>query len=572
MGFLIGKSKDSKIIIGKPPSGGLIELGDQNFVKAIGYIANRKQVFDKRHIRNNSLDEEVLLSLLRNNSTEYVANTIAGTSSWVFWNSQKHELIICCDRIGQNPIYIYQTTEFYWISDSVEQLLEIQDVKREWNEEAIIARLAYLPVPSGQTFYRDISVVPPASYGIIKRREFGVKCYWRPELQPLLRLKNDQEYSENLLEVLTHIIEEHTPTGKLAVTVSSGLDTNSIAASLRLNNPKRNIIGIGFERPKVPEADESVFIHEVCEKLNLKNVKIRGDSYSPFSRNTNHESDISFPFSILSNNVWKIAFEVLQNQGVDCVFAGLGGDELTGGQSYAYADLFLSLKWKELFRQLRIHYPLSGSPKPFYDIPKQQILLPILLAYFSFNRKKRDKLEYLYPSYQKLLHTISEVNNTRTSVFNLPGRILRAKIHPLYIEMEALQQMSTMAKKYQLDLRVPLRDHRLVEFALSLPSNQTFNSGMRKSIFRNAMRGILPESVIKQRIKITPTEVAKQSAREKEKIIRELLSNMYLQRNCVVNEKKLQESYDVFLETGNIQKLINVYLAVATDIWLKRWF
>ena len=109
------------------------------------------------------------------------------------------------------------------------------------NSEAIVARISSLPIPSGQTLFENVFVLPPATIWTYAQGKNCQTQYWQPRLQPTLRLKDDREYAEALRTLLVKVVDEHIPTQGFALTLSSGMDSSSIAGALRLARPKERI-------------------------------------------------------------------------------------------------------------------------------------------------------------------------------------------------------------------------------------------------------------------------------------------------------------------------------------------
>ena len=109
----------------------------------------------------------------------------------------------------------------------------------------------------------------------------------------------------------------------------------------------------------------------------------------------------------------------------------------------------------------------------------------------------------------------------------LPGRFARLQLlRDPHLPL-TLGELARRAAQHGIELRQPLVDHRLIEFAASLPTGQTFRAAERKVIVRHAMRGRLPDEVLDRREKIYPTTIARRGLAEREQAkVRSLITNM----------------------------------------------
>lgn len=122
-----------------------------------------------------------------------------------------------------------------------------------------------------------------------------------------------------------------------------------------------------------------------------------------------------------------------------------------------------------------------------------------------------------------------------------------------------------------VELRHPLLDHRLLEFAASLPADQSFRGGESKTVVRNALRGLLPEEVVEQRGKVVPSAISRRGLAEREQgKIWPLLRDMRAAELGLVDEERLREGYRDYLAGDRRSGLF--WYAVTLEAWLREHF
>jgi asparagine synthetase B (glutamine-hydrolysing) len=154
----------------------------------------------------------------------------------------------------------------------------------------------------------------------------------------------------------------------------------------------------------------------------------------------------------------------------------------------------------------------------------------------------------------------------------LPGRAQRFRILRDLSIRPVMEQVNRRARlRHGVELRHPLLDHRLFEFAASLPTTQTFRAGQRKIIMRNAMRGILPDEIVDMWGKIYPTAISERGLREREQAkVWALMTNMRAAELGLVDEQRLRQAYQDYLDRKTDNVLF--WYTLTLEDWLRRYF
>jgi hypothetical protein len=114
-------------------------------------------------------------------------------------------------------------------------------------------------------------------------------------------------------------------------------------------------------------------------------------------------------------------------------------------------------------------------------------------------------------------------------------------------------------------------DHRLLEFAASLPTDQTFRAAQRKIIVRNAMQGLLPPVVLEMWDKILPGAITHRGLREREQSkVLHLMTDMRAAELGFVDQPRLLQAYQDYLAGRNNSAIF--WNTLTLEDWLRRWF
>jgi asparagine synthase (glutamine-hydrolysing) len=544
-----------------------LEGGD--WVWGNGYIANRAELIRRFGLPGDSDDRGILFYLYRQGGLE-AAKFIAGTLTWVLWDSLHSELVIARDRMGNHNCYFTTLGNKIWISNRIEGLLSLPALSRNLNPRSVAAQIMGGVPLVGETFYESIQELAPGGWVCLQTQSRREGRYWQAEPQPLLKLGSDEEYAQALRDLLLGLVPEHAPAGQSSITLSSGLDSSSVAAAIRQAAPQTSLAALCWSAPELPQADESRFSTEVCRFLDIPFTEIRADRLWPMSRPDGIHTSAMMPFYGYYSELFDETFLAARRQGSKVVFSGLSGDHLFGGNVFAYPDLLLTGHWLELARQIRYHLPRSTMRLSLYQITRRMVLSPIRHAYLPGRKNEAPPpAPWLRPPYDELY--CNHFTRPAELRWMLPGRLARFHMISNPRLPHFAELMNRQAEGQGVEFRHPLLDHRLLEFAASLPTTQTFRSAQRKIIVRNAMRGLLPPGVLNMWDKILPTPIMHRGLREREQSkVLHLMTDMRSADLGFVDPSKLLQTYQDYL-AGKVDTALFWYTLTLED-WLRRWF
>jgi len=196
-----------------------------------------------------------------------------------------------------------------------------------------------------------------------------------------------------------------------------------------------------------------------------------------------------------------------QQKGVRVMLTGYGGDEWLTGSTCYYADLLRQFKIISLIRQIRADPRVDSTIFPPFLILR--LALCPLLPYSARGvikrvMRRREKIPpWMCPQFAHGLHLTERCRRK-------PAKRDPASFVQLHLYHNILTNGSTSygleledraASRFDLEQRHPFNDQRVVEFAMALPEEQRWQRGQAKYVLRQALRGLLPESVRQRRDK-----------------------------------------------------------------------
>jgi asparagine synthase (glutamine-hydrolysing) len=526
-----------------------------------GFIANRRELAPA------GAEDRALLEQLYNRSPDAAPRRLAGPFSWILWDGRRQELVAAVDRTGQHPLYVATDADRLLLATRLELLLAAVPRRRRFNLRSLAAHAAGKAPRPGDTFYEGIEAVAPGGLLRAGRHGWRRERYWQLEPQPTLRLKSDPEYAEQCRNLLFQVAAEYAPAEPSAITLSSGMDSTSLAAALCSAAPATPLTAFVWSMPELPSADETAPATAVARFLELPLVTLKADHWWPMCSPEGPAISIESPDCNFFAEVWTETLPLARERGWRVIFTGAGGDHLFGSDVFGYPDLLLTGQWRELVRQLRRHLPYSSYSLP--GILRMMLLGPIVRSYFPWLRPPRGS-EVPWLKTGDLLQGLDDAPPAAERYQLLPGRLQRLQLLRDPIVPPTAEWMARHAAGHGIELRQPLMDHRLFEFAASLPTAQTFRAAERKIILRNAMRGRLPDLVLDMREKIIPSALADRGAEREQQKVRDLMTNMRAAELGLVDERLLQHSFQAY--RNGERESAAFWNTLCVEAWLRRYF
>jgi asparagine synthase (glutamine-hydrolysing) len=453
---------------------------------------------------------------------------LLGDFAFVIWDKPQEQLFCGRDHFGVKPFYYYYSPEIFTFATEVKAIFTESAIPREINEVRIGDYLASIFHDKEITSYINVLRLPPASWMKINVKGKEIQTYWNLDPNRKIIMDSDEEYAAKFKEIFTEAVRCRLRSAfSMGVALSGGLDSSSITCVARnllrkQQAPLLHTFSGVFDELK--KCDEREYINPIIEQGELKPHFVNSDRINPFDEidRVMWYQDEAFyaPHWFMS---WKIYGEV-KKQGVRVVLDGFDGDT-TVSHGYGYLnELAEAGKWLKFARQTKAYtdnqdasflrlfwrYFRYYGVKRVFDIDKYSLsnitnhiakvfpsLPKLQKSYFSKPdkiSKSGDIIDRAFAERIKLLERVRACNQVRPFMGqNEKIRHYRNILSGLCTF--TLEVADKFASPYQLELRYPFWDKRLVEFCLALPTEQKLNLGWDRIVMRRAMKNVLPEKV-----------------------------------------------------------------------------
>jgi asparagine synthase (glutamine-hydrolysing) len=465
------------------------------------YQSLRHDLIAKGHSFRTQSDTETIVHLYEEEGVEGIQR-LRGMFAFCIWDARKRQLLLARDRFGKKPLYYAVLPEGIYFGSEM-KCLRAAGVPQEIDEEALRLYFQFNYIPEPHSVFKAIRKLPAGSW-LTCDAQGGVKQgrYWRvpapaesagPELTERAARDRLRELFDESVRI--RMIAD-VPLGAF---LSGGIDSSSVVASMALQSPEPvKTFSIGFEEAAFNELE---WAGQVAKRYRTEHhqILVKPDSINLITRLVRHFDE---PFADSSAIPTFIVSEFAARH-VKVVLTGDGGDELFDG----YESFFLVDKLRRfdsIPRGLRSAIGNLAGVLPYSAYGKnylRAISRPNPLErYFETNyapyflRQRLFQSKWLLPTDEAYLH------RAFADCLLPNGADILSQV--AYFEATAkltgdmLVKVDRMSMANSLEVRCPMLDHELAEFAARLPHSWKMKNGRGKQILLEAIGDRLPAGLI----------------------------------------------------------------------------
>jgi asparagine synthase (glutamine-hydrolysing) len=463
------------------------------------YRELREELHAKGHRFNTSSDTEVIVHLYEEHGEGFVER-IEGMFAISLWDARTRTLVLARDRMGKKPLlYAEIGGDILWASEHSALLESLTSVSVELSAVRLYLRLGYVPAP-GDAF-TGIRKLLPAHVLVWREGQSRIRPYWSPPAPATLRIGEREAVTELRRLIDRAVARRLVADVPIGAFLSGGVDSSVVVASMASQATRVRTFTIAFTENEYSEAPYARAIanrfgtehHEfVVRPLDVgvitDLVRHYGEPYADSS---------ALPTYFLSR---------VTRQHVTVALNGDGGDEIFAGYERYFASSLAAR--------------FDAVPAPLRAAVARAVgaLLPATLSPRSRSRRARRFLDAValrpterYLQWVGVFDAVTldgllapefaaatdpaESAFVRDSSAGLPrGPVAAAQYHDLahYLPEDLLVKVDIASMANSLEVRSPLLDRELVEFALRLPMELKIRGGERKYLLKKAFDGVLP--------------------------------------------------------------------------------
>ena len=433
-----------------------------------------------------------------------------GMFAIAIWDRPRRQLLLARDRTGKKPLYYTQIGDQLVFSSELTSLLEHPRISREIDAIALdnYFTLGYCPAPL--TIFKSVKQLEPGYFLIWKDGNVEAKRYWRLQRRRSA-VRSEQEAAEHLFELLNDAVRirlhSDVPFGAL---LSGGVDSGLVVGLMsQLMSTPVHTFTVGFSEKSF---DESQYAAQIARHFGAEHHHIIAQPHSIPDLVRNVVMHCGEPFADSSAIPTFLVCEMARKH-VTMALSGDGGDEVFGGyDSYRYHTIASTYRrcpppLRAILRQgisklngnlgtlgRRIQRFVSEAELPvneawrhsrsiFTDQELAQLYTDDFKEMIALNRRGfqiEESFEYF------------RGGGTDTELLNYVD-------YETYLPGDILVKMDRMSMANSLELRSPLLDYRVAEFAAGLQAEWKWNAYGGKRILKQVAKSVLPHWVLNRR-------------------------------------------------------------------------
>ena len=475
------------------------------------FLDLRDDLQKRGHTFRSRTDTETIIHLYEEKGVECV-HDLRGMFAFAIWDENKKRLFCARDRAGKKPFVYAHTEDGLIFASELKALLKDPALKRNLNHTAIHNYLTYQYVPSPMSIFTSVKKLPPAHILIYERGDLKIKRYWNLSYQDKLQLSSVEEYGEQFRDLFEEAVKIRLRSDvPLGAFLSGGVDSSLVVAVMsRLMDQPVKTFSIGFEEEAY---DEVAFARLIAEKYKTDHHEfiVKPDAVSILPQIVWHYNE---PFAD-SSAIPTFYVSKMTRDFVTVALNGDGGDESFAGYERYVADKLADyyrrvppFMREGIIRRIVDKLPHSTNRRNFFrrlkrfvkgisEPPERRYVRWIC---FFDNEMKGD----LYtPSFKDLNREYDSVDLTvkwyeRADAEQFLDRTLFVDVMS-YLPEDLLVKVDIASMAHSLEARSPFLDHKVMEFAASLPPNLKLRGMETKFLLKHTLSDIVPQEILQRK-------------------------------------------------------------------------
>ncbi len=478
-----------------------------------------------------SSDTEVLLAAIAAWGLETALTKSVGMFAFALWDRENHTLSLARDRLGEKPLYYGWVNGSFVFGSELKALCAYPGWQGDVNRDALTLLLRHGVISTPHCIYRSIYKLPPGTWLTLAERE-ATTCrmplpavYWSARKAAEAGQRNlfqggAEEAADELERLLLHAVRgQMVADVPLGAFLSGGVDSTTVVTMMQVQSPRPvKTFTIGFKELGYNEAE---YAHRLAQRLGTEHTELYLSSQDALDLIPYLPSIYDEPFADWSQIPMYLVSRMAREHVTVCL-SGDGGDELFGGYNrYLWVrNLWRTLGWMAPSVRAALAGVLTTLSPTTWDVIFEALgrLLPAQWHHATPGDKLHKAAEILarrspeeiylglVSHWKDPEHVVRHSHEPTTVLMdqhdrpNLPDfeHQMMYLDQMTYLPDDILTKVDRAAMAVSLETRVPFLDHRIVEFAWSLPLSMKIRHGQGKWLLRQVLYKHVPKVMVER--------------------------------------------------------------------------
>lgn len=443
-------------------------------------------------------DTETLLAAIEQWGLAKTLSATVGMFALALWDKSENTLSLARDRMGEKPLYYGWVGNAFLFASELKAFQKHPDFSVAIDRQALAQYVRSGNVPAPRSIYQGISKLLPGTiaalgkYELTGRREPRKSTFWSLKKlvanRPQFTFKGTANEAVDQLEVLlkTAVKDQSIADVPIGAFLSGGVDSSLVVAVLQsISNQPVRTFSIGFEEKLF---NESQHARNVASHLATHHTEFTVTAQDALNVIPDLPTVYDEPFADASQ-IPTLLVSRLARKYVTVAITGDGGDELFCGYG-RYPRI--REQWQQLKRIPAFARKAAGRILP--ESPLQECMqVNSIDDFYRFTNRQ-------WKGFPDLVRGVREEDDSPQIPEELTATLERMMYADTveYLPNDILTKVDRAAMSCNLETRVPLLDHRVVEFAWSLPDTIKFNQGVEKWPLKQLLYRRVPKQIVER--------------------------------------------------------------------------
>lgn len=561
------------------------ESSERHTIVFNGEIFNYKQLrkeLESKGVKFKSQsDTEVLLQLYISDK-ENCLEKLDGEFAFAIYDSNNEELFLARDRFGIKPLYYYIDENRFVFGSELKALVAF-GIPKIIDKTALQLYFHLNYIPSPYSIFENVKKLESGTFmkvnlkGIPEEKKYYSIAY-SGELKNIPSYESAQKTFKSLLE--SSVQQRMIADVPLGTFLSGGIDSSIITAIAAQNTKHINSFSIGFKDE--PHFDETEYAQLLAKKYKTNHTVFQlsnNDLFANLRQVLDYTDEPFADSSALAVNI----LSMHTKKHVTVALSGDGADELFAGYNKHAAEFKVRSGGLKANLVKSSHSLLKQLPKSRNSKTGNKIRQ---LEKFAEGMKLNEQERYWqwakwagYTSEQILSAKYSsDINksefeksksNILKNISSDYNSVLLTDMK-LVLENDMLVKVDRMSMSQSLEVRVPFLDHKIVDFAFSLPTNYKIDSKSRKKIVKDTFKDFLPQELLSRKKQGFEVPMLKWFKTDlKSMITNELLEDKFIDEQGIFNLEEIKKLKAQLFSSNPNDAVEKVWALIVFQYWWK---
>ena len=556
------------------------------------FLELKKTLVDMGHSFSGTSDTEVLLQACAVWGVKKTIEQAIGMFAFGLWDREENTLTLGRDRLGIKPLFWAHVDNLFIFGSELKALLAHPRFKPSLNLSALTTYLRFGYIPSPTSIYEHVHKLEPGCLLTFRAGQPPlIERYW--DLRKIVYRNTREQWSfdeqealsqfENVLgEAVRQRLIADVPLGAF---LSGGIDSSTVVALMQKYSaqPVRTFT-IGFQETAT---DESVHAKKIATHLGTNHQEFIIEPQDIFHLLLKLADWYDEPFSDISQ-IPTFLVSKMTRQEVTVALSGDGGDELFAGYN-RYFKLSQRLHMLEKIPPVLqpILSSIAGIPPTLLNsslvyLPPKLTKLTKKLGNFSQILGGIDiegQYRHLISRWENPLELVPDateecvnIHSDQTLSEDFPDPITRVQYCDMMTHLpdDILAKVDRASMGVSLEVRVPILDHRVVEFAWALPSHMKIRDGQSKWLLRQLLHQYVPPHLFERPKMGFGIPIGQWLRGPLQEWAEDLLSENSLKRGGLFNPAPIRKRWQEHL-SGTHDRTRSLWTIIMFQTWRARW-